>query len=152
MTKAKLKVAANVPNATTRAAMKEARNMSANKTAPELFADLAAQPQAKSLLHRAHDTIHGERQQDYGDKLTNFAQTAMIWNGILAHKLQDTATITPEDVALLMMGLKMARLAKNPDHFDSILDIAGYAGCMSILQDEREQGVVLPGAVFDPRQ
>lgn len=106
----------------------------------------------KSLLQRAHETINGQRQQDYGDKLQNFAQTAMIWQGILAPKLQETATITPEDVALLMIALKMSRLSKTPDHKDSILDIAGYAGCMDILQEDRDTGKKLLGATFDPRR
>lgn len=106
----------------------------------------------KSLLQQAHDTIHGARQQDYGDKLQNFSQIAMIWQGLLAHKLGATSTITPEDVALCMIGVKMSRLAKSPDHFDSILDIAGYAGCYAHLQEERTNGVELAGAIFDPRQ
>jgi hypothetical protein len=103
----------------------------------------------KPLLQRAHDTINGARQEDYGDKLQNFSQTAMIWQGLLAHKLQPHATITADDVALLMIGLKMSRLAKTPMHKDSILDIAGYAGCMDILQEERVNNKELLGATVD---
>jgi len=47
--------------------------------------------------------------------------------------------------------VKMARLAKSPDHFDSIMDVAGYAACFSMLQDERAAGKALPGALVDPR-
>jgi hypothetical protein len=103
----------------------------------------------RSLLQQAHDTINGQRQQDYGDKLQNFAQTAMIWEGILAPKLAKYQHITAEDVALLMIGLKMSRLSKTPTHKDSILDIAGYAGCMDILQTERKEGTELLGATVD---
>lgn len=103
------------------------------------------------MLHKAEALINGDRQQDYGDKLQNFAQIAMLWQGLLATKLKVTSAITPEDVALCMMAVKMARLAKSPDHKDSILDIAGYAGCYDKLQAEREAGVLLEGAVNDSR-
>lgn len=33
-------------------------------------------------------------------------------------------------VGLAMIGLKMARLAENPESWDSIVDIAGYAACI----------------------
>lgn len=101
------------------------------------------------LLLRAQKLICGDRQKDYGDKLQNFAQTAMIWTGTIAHKLSPGQSITPEDVCLLMIGLKMSRLAKSPDHKDSVLDVAGYTGCYDILQGERERGVVLSGSTQD---
>lgn len=105
----------------------------------------------RGLLRRANDTINGDRQRDYGDKLQNFSQIAMLWQGLLATKLQPNAAIFPEDVALLMIAVKMARLAKSPDHEDSILDVAGYAGCYSLLQSERKADKELLGATKDPR-
>ena len=107
--------------------------------------------QAKPMLHQAQDLIHGQRQADYGDKLQNFSQIAMLWQGTLAHKLAPGQAITPEDVALCMMQVKIARLAKSPDHKDSILDIAGYSGCYDYLQAERAEGATLLGATIDPR-
>ena len=103
------------------------------------------------MLHRAQALIQGQRQEDYGDKLQNFSQIAMLWQGYLAPKLQHHAAITPEDVALCMILVKMARLAKSPDHKDSVLDIAGYAGCYDTLQAERAYGYFLAGATRDPR-
>lgn len=104
------------------------------------------------MLHQAQELIQGSRQQDYGDKLQNFTQIAMLFQGTLAAKLQPGARITPEDVALLMIQVKVARLAKSPDHADSITDVAGYAGCYSMLQDERALGTELLGATIDPRR
>lgn len=105
----------------------------------------------KPMLQQAHDLILGARQGDYGDKLQNFSQIAMLFQGALATKLAPGQSITAEDVALLMMQVKIARLAKNPDHSDSILDVAGYAGCYSILQEERLKHKPLEGATYDPR-
>jgi Domain of unknown function (DUF6378) len=101
------------------------------------------------LLVEADQLINGQRQADYGDKLTNFSQMAMLINGTLAHKLLPGALITPEDAALIMMQVKVSRLAKSPNHRDTILDIAGYAGCYAKLQEERLEGVTLPGALTD---
>lgn len=105
----------------------------------------------KPILQRANELIGGDRQRDYGAKLQNFAQIAMLWQGTLATKLAPNAKITPEDVALLMMQVKIARLAKSPNHEDSILDIAGYAGCYEALQLERENDWPLLGATKDAR-
>lgn len=106
---------------------------------------------AKPFLHQAHDLITGDRQTDYGDKLPNFTQIGMLWQGTIAHKLAPGVAITPEDVALMMIQVKIARLAKSPDHQDSIKDVAGYAGCYDALQTERVFGAPLPGAMIDPR-
>ena len=104
-----------------------------------------------SILQQADATINGPRQADYGDKLTNFSQISMLWQGMLAHKLLPDSRITPEDVALLMMLVKMARLAKSPDHYDSVLDIAGYAGCYDHIQRDRAANKKLKGALRDAR-
>lgn len=104
------------------------------------------------LLVEANGTISGPRQQEYGATRQNFSQIAMIWQGLLATKLAPDAAITPEDVALLMIGVKMARLAKSPDHHDSVVDVAGYAGCYGTLQDERKLKKPLRGATKDARE
>jgi len=108
-------------------------------------------PLRTSLLSEAAATISGPREQEYGGKLQNFTQIAMLFQGTLATKLQPGAHITPEDVALLMMQVKIARLAKSPDHKDSILDVAGYAGCYDELQLQRDADTALLGATIDPR-
>lgn len=107
---------------------------------------------APTMLEQADAIIAGDRQRDYGDKLQNFSQIAMLWQGTLAHLLQPNAAITPELVTMCMIQVKLARLAKSPDHADSLLDVAGYAGCMSILQQERIEGKELLGATKDPRE
>lgn len=104
-----------------------------------------------SILVQAELLINGQRQADYGDKRQNFSQIAMLWQGTLAMKLAPGQSITPEDVALCMMQVKIARLAKSPDHKDSIIDVAGYAGCYDMIQQEREQAKDMPGVIVDPR-
>ena len=68
----------------------------------------------KGILVEAEGLVNGQRQQDYGDKLQNFSQIAMLWQGYLAMKLRPVCAITPEDVSMMMILVKMARLAKSP--------------------------------------
>ena len=91
------------------------------------------------MLYRAEELINGERQNEYGDKLPNFSQIAALWTAHLMFKLAPDQTISAEDVALMMINVKQARLSKSPNHADSIIDIAGYAGCYDKIQEERAQ-------------
>ena len=91
-----------------------------------------------SILEKAEQLIHGARQADYGDKLDNFTQIAMGMQMVLARKLAPGAQLSAEDAALCMMQVKIARLAHMPDHEDSLVDVAGYAGCYECVQQERK--------------
>ena len=72
------------------------------------------------------------RGQHYGKVLENHNRIAKIWSIILG------SDVTEEQVALMMVGLKVARLIETPDHQDSILDIAGYAAVMSECVEEKK--------------
>ena len=39
-----------------------------------------------------------------------------------------------------MVAVKIARLIHSPEHFDSIVDIAGYAKTMALILDRRSNG------------
>lgn len=75
------------------------------------------------LLDEAKDLTSGDRVSDYGPADVNHQRIAAIWSMLLG------ITVMPEQVALCMIGLKLARLAHTPDHRDSVIDIAGYAAC-----------------------
>lgn len=81
----------------------------------------------ETVLQEAQRIVYGKRQQDYGHPRTDFTRTAKIWGAILG------ADVTPEEVALCMVGLKVSRLVNTPHHHDSIVDIAGYAGTYELL-------------------
>jgi hypothetical protein len=85
-------------------------------------------PQLKShrraLLERAADTIDGDRDKEYGGPESSFDRIAKVWQALVDYPF--TAT----EVAMLMAGLKLARLASTDQtHEDSWVDVAGYAGC-----------------------
>jgi hypothetical protein len=85
-----------------------------------------------SILLQAESIINGDRARDYGSTLENFGRIADMWSVILGVK------VTPEQHVLCMLAVKMARLCHSPQHMDSIVDIAGYAGTYEKLLKERD--------------
>ncbi len=78
-------------------------------------------------LETALGYVTRDRSSSYGDPEDNFANIAEIWN---AQGLRiDGRCLASSDVALLMAGMKLARLRFNPGHEDSWIDLAGYAAC-----------------------
>jgi hypothetical protein len=87
-------------------------------------------PQEQNVLPRvealreAAKIISGDRDLQYGGPEENFTRIAKIWSVIVGKE------ISPEDVAMMMVGLKLARYAsKSGFQPDTWIDIAGYAGC-----------------------
>lgn len=70
--------------------------------------------------------VVGQRRRAYGDAKPLMAAVAQRWSVTLGR------TITPAQVVLCLIDLKLARLGHDPAHADSILDVAGYA---AVLQE-----------------
>ena len=83
-----------------------------------------------TLLQDVQNIIQ-ERQKHYGSPAANFAEIANRWSLTL------NTPITPVQVALCMIDLKMSRLSHNPNHQDSLLDILGYGVCLAQLWEEQ---------------
>lgn len=77
-------------------------------------------------LEAARDLLNGDRQDDYGPPEVNFRRISTGWQVILG------ADVSPEQVALCMAWLKIARLANGP-HGDSYIDGAAYLAIASEL-------------------
>ncbi len=71
-----------------------------------------------------------DREDQYGTPTRLFNEIARIWTVILSFEVE------PEQVALCMVGVKLARLSHNWSHADSIKDVAGYAAILSQLVNE----------------
>ena len=84
-------------------------------------------PAAMFLKHVAQ--VIAERSAQYGDAATNMAAIAARWSGTLGHE------ITPAQVALCLLDLKLARLAHDPTHEDSAVDVCGYAALLRELTE-----------------
>ncbi len=81
------------------------------------------------VLVEAENIIHGQRRKDYGSAEESFQRIWDLWAPIL-----NSGNLSgPEKVALCMIGLKVARYMKSRDR-DSVVDIAGYAGCLAQIK------------------
>lgn len=78
---------------------------------------------AEMMLKHAAGVVENRRRQ-YGEATALFDHIAKRWSLVLGAK------VTPAQVALCLIDVKMARLARNPAHLDSIADVAGYAACL----------------------
>lgn len=83
----------------------------------------------------AHDLVYGERAKTYGHPRIDFDIIANIWTGLLKDKLKDGVRLDPYRVAVLMTGLKLARLVQSPEHKDSRIDTIGYMLTMERLDE-----------------
>ena len=75
------------------------------------------------ILETACKIINGERAEQYGDAYLNHARIAALWTTYVRSTPDD---LTPVDVAMMMVLMKVARSIETPKD-DSFVDIAGYA-------------------------
>lgn len=76
----------------------------------------------RKALNEAADLVDGDRNKDYGEPADNFGRIADLWSVVIGSK------VTATEVALMLALVKAARLVHQPDHRDSWVDLAGYAG------------------------
>ena len=80
-----------------------------------------------SILKEANTIIYGDREKTYGHPSKNLETIAVMWNAYVNAKPNKGNSLNAKDVAAMMVLLKTARLANNPEHRDSLVDICGYA-------------------------
>ncbi len=85
----------------------------------------------EQLLTAALDAVT-VRGSAYGDAYTNHKRIADFWSLILETEVR------PDQVAPMMIGVKLTRLIETPDHQDSYIDIAGYAATGSQVKDDEK--------------
>ncbi len=97
-------------------------------------------PTAKlpTALEEAQQIIYGDREATYGSPDKNLKVIAEYWSTHLNASYGKNIRLTVDDVCVMMMLLKQARLANSPKHRDSLVDLIGYAA----LKDRCDQLVV----------
>lgn len=109
-------------------------NGSATSDLPDATMDGYAWPaEAESILLEAQAAIYGDREDDYGTPRDNWTRTAILWTGLLQHKLADGEHITPEDGLRCMVAVKLARDVHTPKR-DNRVDGAGYLALLDRLE------------------
>jgi len=84
------------------------------------------------ILSRAAELTCKEREAEYGSPENSFKLIAKFWTEYLAWE------IDAQDVAAMMILLKVARQITGNGKLDNWVDIAGYAACGGEMEEEME--------------
>tara|TARA_R100001509_G_scaffold118549_1_gene72960 strand:- start:116 stop:412 length:297 start_codon:yes stop_codon:yes gene_type:complete len=85
---------------------------------------------SREYLDTAARIVTGQRQYEYGDKYQNHNNIAKLWSAYLDYE------ISPHDVAMCMLLVKVARIKHRPTE-DCYIDMAGYAAIAGEIQDTK---------------
>ena len=77
-----------------------------------------------ALINRVEQKVITDARED------SFSEIAALWSVYLHHP------VTGEDVAMMMILLKVARVMKCVSIDDSLVDIAGYAACAAEIWEK----------------
>ena len=75
------------------------------------------------LLEHAAGLV-ARRRREYGEPVDLFERVAQRWTLTIGSR------VSPAQVVLCLIDLKLARLARDPKRLDSIVDVAGYAAVL----------------------
>lgn len=84
----------------------------------------------EDLAAYAARLVADDRNSQYGHPLDNLDRAARIWSVILG------CDVTAEQVALCMVGMKIARQVHKPKP-DTVVDLIGYALTLHMVEVER---------------
>ena len=90
----------------------------------------------EEILAEASRIISKDRNLSHGDAFQNHAEIAEFWNIFLDKKLQPMASITAEDVALMMVLMKISRNTQGKkNNLDNFIDMCGYSAIAGEIND-----------------
>lgn len=100
---------------------------------------LEPEPLGTSAPLRAHQLIHGDRNDQYGHPLEDFTRSGRIIGAILG-----IPDVPAEKVALIMQAVKISRAVNEidldrPVKADTIDDGCGYWGTLEMVQERRKE-------------
>jgi hypothetical protein len=90
------------------------------------------EPFYESVNAEAHRITNRDRRDVYGHPMSDFTRIGQMWSGVFGHE------VTPEQVGLCMVLVKVGRLCQSPGHRDSIVDICGYGATLDMIRQWRE--------------
>lgn len=85
----------------------------------------------EDILAKAKQCVCGDREEQYGTPENNFSTIACLWTNYLnaSYPTGPEVVVSAEDVAAMMILLKVSRVASGTQKADNWIDIAGYAAC-----------------------
>jgi hypothetical protein len=83
-----------------------------------------------SIFDEAKKMVHGPKQEAYDHPVENFTRIGNMWAEVFGHP------VTPEQVALCMVLVKVAREAFKPNR-ENRVDLIGYGGTLERIYVRR---------------
>ena len=99
---------------------------------PDVQRDGGKEMTRKGILDAAEACVCGQREQDYGSPEDNFRTIAELWRQYIQTRCVGPGVLVDlvsDDVASMMILLKVGRIAGGSLSQDNWVDIAGYAAC-----------------------
>ena len=90
----------------------------------------------------AYGKVHGERGEDYGHPLDDFTTSAELLSCLGFRRIDkngELRELRAEDISVQQRMVKESRRYTSPDHYDSLVDIPGYAETDQMVIEERER-------------
>ena len=91
------------------------------------------------ILEQAKKLVSTDRAEKHGDKIQNHENIARLWSSYLQNKTQLKINLLPEDVANLMILLKVARSQAGKHNVDDYVDTCGYASIAGEIAEKRTE-------------
>ena len=91
------------------------------------------------ILDKAKEIVTQARQDQYGSPENNFKLVADLWTTYIDRAIMQngySVDLSSQDVAVMMIMLKIARIGTGADKEDNWVDIAGYAACGGEVESE----------------
>jgi len=90
----------------------------------------------EDILKKAGKLVSDDREGTHGDARENHEQIAEFWNIFLDNKLKPMASITCDDVAVMMALLKISRSTQGTFNVDDYVDAAAYMAIAGDLKHD----------------
>ena len=91
----------------------------------------------REVLARALACVSGRRETDHGKPEDSFGAIADLWNAYLGRRFPEAELhLNSIDVSVMLMLLKVGRIAAGQGCDDNFVDIAGYAACAGEIYDK----------------
>jgi hypothetical protein len=90
----------------------------------------------EDILKKASNLVSDAREGTHGDARENHEQIAEFWNILLDNKLKPMASITCDDVAVMMALLKISRSTQGTFNLDDYVDASAYMAIAGELKHD----------------
>jgi len=91
------------------------------------------------ILEQTKLLVNKSREVSHGDKVKNHENIARLWTGYIQNKTNLKISILPEDVANLMVLLKVARTQSGKHNVDDYIDACGYSAIAGEIAEKRTE-------------